>query len=70
MDVNFSIGAILFLAGSYTFDYEEGRGIVLSYATAVLFTVGSAGFFIGVMLLIKFYFGDHPPRAIPLISAQ
>ena len=42
----------------------------MSYATAILFTVGSAGFFIGVVLLLKFYFGEHAPRAIPLLSAQ
>ena len=70
MDILFSIGAITFLIGSYTFDYEEGRGVELVAATAILFTVGSAAFVAGTCLVFVLYFGEHPPRKEPLIAPE
>lgn len=57
MDILFSIGAITFLIGSYTFDYESGNGVGLVAATAILFTVGSAAFVVGTCLVFVLYFG-------------
>ena len=36
--------------------------------TAILFTIGSAAFMGGCIVLLFYYFGEHPPRPIPLLS--
>jgi len=69
MGMCFSFGAVTFLVGSYTFDYEsDSRGVVLGYLTAITFTAGSAAFLVSCFLVFKLYFGDHPPRVIPILS--
>ena len=65
MGILFFFGAITFLIGSYTFDYEsDSRGVVLGYATAVLFTAGSVGFIIPCFLIFKIYFGGQRKKAV------
>ena len=71
INVLFSNGAITFLIGSYTFDYEFGGGgigVGLSLATAILFTYGSVCFLAGTLTIIKFFFKNRPPRVTLLLS--